>query len=215
MNELDPRTIRGDGVITRANWAIRAKEELQASDVKWYLSEWLKAESTYDEDLAPLVTENRGALRRFHEAIETWDSDRSSALELLLSLIEAGHNNGKLAFTKDHVRCLVSLLEEPLIPDCDLRKYKEIAIVADRTLDLITEPHPLGALYSVYAHGVFYNAARFCPQILEEISSDVTTKNAPTVAKEFHDRFLADLETLQTDIDSGKLPKEPFFDNEN
>lgn len=190
MNELNPRIERGEKIITLANRAILDKEELTSVEVKWYLSQDLMARTIFAEvrgSPSPLDS-------ILQKTLGEWDSNRGRALTHLLYLAGEGQKRGMPEMMEACTRCAITLVHEPLIPDCDLEKYQTIAIAALDALDF-KEKHPESdALCSAYASGLFYNAAQFCPQILWELFADTVTEEK---VKDFQDRFSADLETLQ------------------
>lgn len=195
MNELDPRIVRGEQIVTAANRTILDKEELTNAEVKWYLSQDLMARTIFAEVRgSPSPVDSV-----LQKALGEWESNRDRALAHLLYLTEEGQKRGMPEMMETCTRCAITLVHEPLIPDCDLEKYQAIARVALDVLDF-KEKHPESdALCSAYASGLFYNVAKFCPQILWELFADTVTEEK---VKDFQDRFSADLETLQ---------KRPFY----
>ncbi len=195
MNELDPRIVRGEQIITAANRTILDKEELTCAEVKLYLAQDLMTRTIFAEVRgSPSPVDSV-----LQKALGEWDSNRDRALVHLLYLTEEGQKKGMPEMMEACTRCAITLVHEPLIPDCDLEKYQAIAKAALDALDF-KEKHPESdAICSAYASGLFYNAAQFCPQILRELFADNVTEEK---VKDFQDRFSADLETLQ---------KRPFY----
>ena len=93
------------------------------------------------------------------------------------------------------VRCSLALVNEPLIPSMDPKKYIEIVRVSQIALEQLVKkrgnPSHV-ALYKTYAMGILYNADLFCPQVFENPGSTEESRNA----------FLHNLEIL-----SGKNPQ--------
>lgn len=194
MNELDPRIIRAGEVITKSNRAILAKEELATSEVKWYLSEWLRAGSILtEEDPLPIGTAVREGNPELQQALGAWNSDRSLALVLLVSLTGENYRVGRLESEEACARCVIALLQEPLIPSINLEKYQEIVRLATHALMLEKETTSNALILSVCAAGVLYNTARFCPQMLPMVSDVITEEDI----KDYQGAFLAGLEALQ------------------
>lgn len=98
-------------------------------------------------------------------------------------------------------RCAIILLQEPLIPDCDVEEYGKIVHLALHGLQEAKKQPQFAPVYSAYASGIFYSSARFCPQILVQMFSDVITEEK---VEDFHNRFLEDLKALQ---------RRPFYRN--
>jgi hypothetical protein len=190
MDELDPRIVRGEQIITAASRAILDKEKLTDTEVKWYLSQDLMARSLFAE-----VTNSPSPVdSTLKKALGEWDSSRERALAHLLYLTEEGQKIGMDEMTETCARCAIALLQEPLIPDVDPGKNREIIDLALYGLKSAEEKPIFRPVYNAYASGVFYNVARFCPQMLKEMFSDVVTEED---IQDFRNAFLADLGTLQ------------------
>lgn len=190
MNELDPRIEKGEKIITLANRAILDKEKLTSVEVKWYLSQDLMARTIFAEVRgSPSPVDSV-----LQKALGGWDSNRERALTHLLYLVEQSQKKGIPEMMEACARCAITLVHEPLIPDSDLGKYREVVDVAIHVIKLETERRESAALCSAISSGLLYNTARFNPQILLEMFSDVITEET---VKDFQDAFSSDLEVLQ------------------
>ena len=190
MDELDPRIVMGELIIRAANRAILDKEELTTAEVKRYLSQDLMARTIFAEVKgAPSPVDSL-----LQKALGEWDSNRERALSHLLYLTEESQKKGIDEMAETCARCAITLLQEPLIPDNDAGKTKdtiELALYGLKSAEKqpIMDPH-----HNAYASGIFYNVARFCPQMLKEMFDDVVNEED---VQDFRNAFLAALEVLQ------------------
>lgn len=190
MDELDSRIVRGEQIITAANRAILDKEEFTSAEVKWYLSQDLTARTIFAEVRgSPSPVDSV-----LQKALEGWDSNRERALTHLLYLTEESQKRGMPEMAEACARCAITLLQEPLIPDIDPRKNREIIDLALYGLKSAEKQSIFRPVYNAHASGVFYNVARFCPQMLEEMFADVVKEED---IQDFRNAFLEDLESLQ------------------
>ncbi|HCS78555.1 TPA: hypothetical protein DIV55_02310 [Patescibacteria group bacterium] len=159
-------------IIMDANTEILAKSpQVQLVDVKKYLQSHLQAGKILENsslDRARWKAENEfltGALIQ-------WDSNRSQAFYYSLYTISSAQFPRAEETIIAAAYCSIALAEDPLIPSQNPEVYSYLTRRALEALGESPKKPELMLLLLPYAHGIFYNAKRFCPQLFKSVTPE-------------------------------------------